>query len=577
MSAGFSNHFCTLTNDSNNLERQPGKVYIVGSGPGHPELLTIKAERLLKAADVVVYDRLVQEEVLTLTRPSAERIYMGKPVGKHESRQAEIHELLVRRAHEGKMVVRLKGGDPFLFGRGGEEAEFLAGHGIPFEVVPGVSSALAAPLSAGIAVTHRELASAVTIVTGHEAKKEHSGLDWDALTRGGTLVFLMGVNNVAVIAQRLMEHGKDPDTPAAMIQMAFWRNERVVTATLATIAEEVRSADVQPPATLVVGEVVRLREKLKDSQRDLQQRPDDSPRFEPGPAPDQLLRLAAGGIGSQVLRLALALGVFDELDEFRQAGDLGGALDVRPEALGEILSNLVAMGLLEATPEGFRNLELASRYLKSDSPQSLKAAVLHLSDQSDCWQDLARYVFSGRGDSASDEDQLLLDEACECLARFAAPAVVDRLNLARRGPVLLLGWGGGAYREALARCSPGVHFNAVNIFQGQSLANGGRYGAVLLSGILASAKSGEVDRILATASGALNRGGLLAFHDSFLPSGVVPPPEATLGGLGRRISRGGCRDWSIERVRGTLEGLGLTNVCWEAFPAGTALVTASKM
>lgn len=260
--------FPQVINDSIDPRRQPGKVYIVGAGPGPPELLTIKAERLLRAADVVVYDRLVQEEVLTLTKPSAERIYMGKPIGRHESRQAEIHELLVARAREGKMVVRLKGGDPFLFGRGGEEAEYLADHGMPFEVIPGVSSALAAPLSAGIAVTHRDLASSVTIATGHEAKKEKSGLDWDALSRTGTLVFLMGVSNVVVIAERLIEHGKDPGTPAAMIQMAFWREERVVTGTLATIAGEVRAAGVEPPATLVVGEVVRLREKLKDSRRD---------------------------------------------------------------------------------------------------------------------------------------------------------------------------------------------------------------------------------------------------------------------------------------------------------------------
>ncbi len=566
-----------MTNDSTSIGRQPGKVYIVGSGPGHPELLTIKAERLLKAADVVVYDRLVQEEVLTLAKPSAERIYMGKPVGKHESRQNEIHELLLARAREGKMVVRLKGGDPFLFGRGGEEAEYLADHGVPFEVVPGVSSALAAPLSAGIAVTHRDLASAVTIVTGHEAKKDHSGLDWDALSRSGTLVFLMGVNNVAIIAQRLTEHGKDPGTPAAMIQMAFWHNERVVTGTLATIAGEVRAANIEPPATLVVGEVVRLREKLKDSQRDLRPRPDDNPRFEPAPLPDQLLRLAAAGIGSQILRLALALGVFDQLDEFRQAAELGGALDLRPAALGEILDNLVAMGLLEAAPEGYRNLEIASRYLRSDSPQSLRAAVLQLSDQSDCWQDLASYVFSGRGDPAPDEDPELFREACESLARFAAPAVADKLNLAGQSPILLLGWGGEAYGEILARCCPHAAFRAVNPFLGQSPPNGEPYGAILLSGLLSSCKPGEVDRMLETATSVLKKDGLLALHDSFLPAGVLPPPEVTWGALARRLRRDGCRDWSVDRVRASLHALGLTNVISQALPAGTVLVTARKV
>ncbi len=208
---------------------QPGKVYFVGAGPGHPELLTMKAAELLKAADVIVYDRLIQEEVLALAKVCAERIYMGKPVGKHDSRQEEIDELLVRKAREGKAVVRLKGGDPFLFGRGGEEAEFLAEHHVPFEVIPGVSSALAAPLSAGIAVTHRDAASSVAIVTGHEATKDASRVDWEGLCKLDTLIFLMSVHNVGRISQELIAHGRDPATPAAMIQMAFWPEEKVVT------------------------------------------------------------------------------------------------------------------------------------------------------------------------------------------------------------------------------------------------------------------------------------------------------------------------------------------------------------
>ncbi len=566
-----------MTRDSSSIAHPAGKVYIVGAGPGHPELLTVKAERLLKAADMVLYDRLVQEEVLALAKPSAERIYVGKPVGKHESRQAEIHELLLAGAREGKMVVRLKGGDPFLFGRGGEEAEYLADHGVPFEVIPGVSSALAAPLSAGIAVTHRDWASAVTIVTGHEARKEPSGLDWDALTRGGTLVFLMGVSNAAIIAQRLMEHGKDPDTPAATIQMAFWHNERVVTGTLATIAAEMHAAGIEPPATLVVGEVVRLREKLKEAQRDLRRRPNDNPCFAPGPAPDQLLRLAAAGIGSQVLRLAITLEVFDQLDECRQPAELGGSLDVRPEALREILDNLVAMGLLEATPEGYRNLELASRYLRSDSPQSLNAAVLHLSDQSDCWQDLARYVFQGRGDSSADEDSGLLREACESLARFAAPAVAEKLNLTGLSPFLLLGWGGDAYGEILTRNWPAVTFRSVNPFLGEAVPDGEGYGGVLLSGLLSSSKRGEVSRLLETVVSALRPNGLLAVHDRFLPGGVPPSPEVALSGLARRFRRDGCRDWTIDRLRTSLDTLGLADVSAQTLPAGTVLVTANKV
>jgi uroporphyrin-III C-methyltransferase len=244
----------------------PGKVFLVGAGPGHPDLLTVKAANLLKIADVVVYDRLIQEGILNLSKPESERIYMGKPIGTHESCQDEIQDLLREKALEGKLVVRLKGGDPFLFGRGGEEVEYLALHGIPFEVVPGVSSALAAPIAAGIAVTHRESASSVAIVTGHQAKSETNRLDWDALSRIDTLIFLMCVHNVGSISRNLIAHGRNGGTPAAMIQMAFWREERVVTGALATIADDVERAEIKPPATLVVGEVVRLREKIIDLQ-----------------------------------------------------------------------------------------------------------------------------------------------------------------------------------------------------------------------------------------------------------------------------------------------------------------------
>ncbi len=246
-----------------------GKVYLVGAGPGHPELLTIKAAELIKRGDVIVYDRLIQKEVLALARPSAERIYMGKEVGKHDSRQDEVNQLLVRKAEEGKMVIRLKGGDPFVFGRGGEEAEYLAEHGIAFEVIPGVCSALSAPLSASIPVTHRDAASSVVIVTGHNANGTAARMDWQALARIDTLVFLMGVHNVEKIARKLIAAGRLPDTPAAMIQMAFWPGEHTVVATLATIAEECRRAAIEAPATLVIGEVVRVRQKIIDGKRDL--------------------------------------------------------------------------------------------------------------------------------------------------------------------------------------------------------------------------------------------------------------------------------------------------------------------
>jgi len=240
-----------------------GKVYVVGAGPGPVELLTLKAAELLRDAEVIVYDRLIQQSVLSLASPSAERVYVGKPAGRHHSRQEEVNEVLVRKAREGKQVVRLKGGDPFVLGRGGEEAAYLAERGVPFEVIPGVSSAIAAPLHAGIPLTHRDVASCVVIATGHEAHRDEDRLDWAALSKLDTLVFLMGVHNLGRIASRLIEHGRDPATPAALIQMAYWPDERVLVATLANIAEEAKRAQLQPPATLVIGEVVKWRERLR--------------------------------------------------------------------------------------------------------------------------------------------------------------------------------------------------------------------------------------------------------------------------------------------------------------------------
>lgn len=239
-----------------------GKVILVGAGPGDPDLLTVRAVRCIGSGDVIVYDRLIQQGVLALARPSAERVYMGKPPG-CASLQDSIHRLLVEKAREGKTVIRLKGGDPFLFGRGGEEVEYLAEHGIPFEVVPGVSACLSAPLSANIAVTHRNASSAVAIVTGHNADGNDDRVDWQAVARFDTAIFLMGVHSVEDIARHLVDAGRSPATPAAMIQKAYWHGEYVVVGTLGTIGEAVRRKGVEPPATLVVGEVVRLREKLQ--------------------------------------------------------------------------------------------------------------------------------------------------------------------------------------------------------------------------------------------------------------------------------------------------------------------------
>lgn len=241
-----------------------GKVCLVGAGPGDPGLLTLKGARCLREADVVVYDHLVGEGILAHLGEGAERIFVGKEAGRHTLSQDGINRLLAEQALAGKTVVRLKGGDPFVFGRGGEEAEYLQERGIPFEIVPGITSAVAAPAYAGIPVTHRSLASSFAVLTGHEdPAKAESAIAWDRLaTAVDTLVFLMGVGNLAQITSRLIQHGRSPETPAAVIRWGTTASQESVTGTLATIAEEINRAGLQPPAVLVVGEVVELRQRL---------------------------------------------------------------------------------------------------------------------------------------------------------------------------------------------------------------------------------------------------------------------------------------------------------------------------
>lgn len=241
-----------------------GKVYLVGAGPGAPELITVKGLRCLRAADVVIYDRLVAPDLLAEARAEAELIFAGKQPGCHQLPQAEINRLLIEHARRGRLVVRLKGGDPFVFGRGGEEAEALAQAGIPFEVVPGVSAALAVPAYAGVPVTHRGLASLVTVVTGHKERgTEASAVDWRTLARvGGTLVILMGVKTLPQIVAELQAGGLDPATPALVVEWGTLPRQRAVQGRLAEIAERAAQAAVRAPAVIVVGEVVRLREVL---------------------------------------------------------------------------------------------------------------------------------------------------------------------------------------------------------------------------------------------------------------------------------------------------------------------------
>ncbi len=241
-----------------------GKVYLVGAGPGDPGLVTRKALECIQEADVIVYDHLASDSLLNEADDNAELIYAGKQAGHHHMKQAEIEMLLIEKAMEGKTVVRLKGGDPLIFGRGGEEALALGREGIDWEIVPGVSSAYSVPAYGGIPVTHRGLASSVHIVTGHEKPgKPSSDVDYHALAReNGTLVFLMGVSNLEAIAKNLIREGKAEDTPAAVIQEGTTARQKVVAATLGDIGEKAREAGICPPAVFVVGGVAGLSGQL---------------------------------------------------------------------------------------------------------------------------------------------------------------------------------------------------------------------------------------------------------------------------------------------------------------------------
>jgi uroporphyrinogen III methyltransferase / synthase len=244
--------------------RKKGIVYLVGAGPGDPELITVKAIRLLKEADAVVYDRLANPRILQAIPKRAQLHYVGKASSRHTLTQDRINALLVRLAGKGLRVVRLKGGDPFVFGRGGEEILALAKQRIPFEVVPGVTSAISVPAYAGIPVTHRGMTSGFAVFTGQEdPDKADSSIAWDKISTGvGTLVFLMGVENLANIVRTLMRYGRSAQTPCCLVQWGSLPSQKTIAGDLATIIEKVRAAKITPPAILVVGEVVSLRDKM---------------------------------------------------------------------------------------------------------------------------------------------------------------------------------------------------------------------------------------------------------------------------------------------------------------------------
>lgn len=241
-----------------------GKVYLVGAGPGDPGLLTVKGKTLLEHADVVVYDALVSPQILDKINPQAERIHAGKRRGRHSLEQAKTTQILIEKAQDRAVVVRLKGGDPFVFGRGGEEMEDLMAAGVPVEVVPGVTSGIAAPAYAGIPLTHRRYSSSVTFVTGHEAVgKYRPQVNWEAIARGSeTVAIYMGVHNLGHIVRQLTEAGLSPQTPIALIRWGTRSDQEELIGTLETIAQKVESSGFEAPAIAVIGNVVNLHEVL---------------------------------------------------------------------------------------------------------------------------------------------------------------------------------------------------------------------------------------------------------------------------------------------------------------------------
>lgn len=247
------------------MSKNSGRVYLIGAGPGDAGLITVKGLTALQGADVIVYDRLANPALLAQRKPQANLIYVGKEPERHSLSQEEINRLLVKLAATGQIVARLKGGDPLVFGRGGEEAEALREAGLPYEIIPGITSAIAVPAYAGIPVTHRGLTSTFTVITGHEQPERiNSGIDWARLAGDpGTLIFLMGVENLPVIAEKLQAGGKSGETPAAVIRWGTRPEQQVVQGTLADIVLRVKEAQLTSPAVIVLGEVVRLRDKLK--------------------------------------------------------------------------------------------------------------------------------------------------------------------------------------------------------------------------------------------------------------------------------------------------------------------------
>ena len=249
-----------------------GKVYIVGAGPGDPELISVKGVKCIRQADVILYDRLVNKELLSYAKPEADLIYCGKLPNYHTMKQETIHAFFVYYAKKGKIVTRLKGGDPFVFGRGGEEAESLVKHNIPFEVVPGITAGIAASAYAGIPVTHREASTSFAVVTGHRKEGAEEEVKWENLAKGvDTLAVYMGVSNLPYICEQLLKYGKSEHTPVAMIEWGTTVSQRTITGTLGSIVSVAEDERIQNPSMIVIGEVVRFREKIHWFEQTLEQ------------------------------------------------------------------------------------------------------------------------------------------------------------------------------------------------------------------------------------------------------------------------------------------------------------------
>ncbi|MGM0471336.1 MAG: uroporphyrinogen-III C-methyltransferase [Bacillota bacterium] len=303
-----------------------GKVLLVGAGPGDSKLITVKGQEAIAKADLIVYDYLANSNLLNQASADAEKLYVGKKAGDHTYTQAEINQLLVQKAAAGKVVTRLKGGDPFIFGRGGEEAAYLQEHGIEFEVVPGITSPIGAAAYAGIPLTHRDFNSTVAFATGHQAAtKEESSINWDKLaTATGTIVFLMGVGNLERIVAKLQKHGRASSTPVALVRWGTKPEQETVSGTLDNIVQRVRAADLQPPAIIIVGEVVNLRDQLQwfDNQPLFGQRIlVTRPKEQASSLSNQLAELGAEPIESPAIKIAPPKD-FEPLDKaLQEAGE----------------------------------------------------------------------------------------------------------------------------------------------------------------------------------------------------------------------------------------------------------------